>query len=251
MVMGKLVGGLCNRLFIMATVYGYARRYSKTPVICVSMSDKNAHSTKDYINSVFSNFAQVNISMTVTQVTHDPFKPMCYVELPFYTGNVLLDGYFQSEHYFKQWYTDFRNLINLPKVPKRQTETCFIHVRRGDYVNNYFHYIPLDSYFEKAIAYVREHVPDVRFLVVSDDIPWCLTYQLFIGMDMLNLQDEVQTLAEMSACNHAICSNSSFSWWGAYLIENANKIAIFPDKWFVDTRYTTQIGFTGATILKT
>ena len=253
-VCGKLVGGIGNRLFTLAAAFRFANDNSLTCVIDHKFVDHNAHSDTDYTTTVFAKFPTISISDNYIAIKHSPKNPVYYSELPSpispSTCSWLMDGYFQHELFIKKLYSDFRELLTLPMKEKRPN-TCFIHVRRGDYVNNWLHDIDLTAYRQRAIQHIIKNVPIVNFLVVSDDIPWCKKQDMFKDFSFLNHQDEVDTLMEMAACDHAICANSSFSWWGAYLIENPSRVVTFPDKWFTDPSFETQIGFTHSTVIKT
>jgi hypothetical protein len=164
--------------------------------------------------------------------------------------DVYLDGYWQSEKYFKDIEDIIRQEFTVkgePDARNRQTadmikgsEAVSIHVRRGDYVTNpstgKYHGICSLDYYRKAMAMIASRVKDSQFIAFSDDPAWVkdnltsvypLTCIDFNGPDRANMDMHL-----MSLCKHHIIANSSFSWWGAWLCTNPDKIIIAPKKWF-------------------
>ena len=132
----------------------------------------------------------------------------------------------------------------LTKYPKLKT-SYFIHIRKGDYVDNPLYEIDYDEYFTKAIAYIQSIDPDAYFYIVSDDISFCKTYKILdsINKTFIENMDTLHTIYFMSLCKKGgICSNSTFSGWGTNLNSNKNKIVVFPKKW-INTSYNVDIPF--------
>jgi hypothetical protein len=148
-----------------------------------------------------------------------------------------IDGYFQSYKYFHKYreeiLKDFTFKSYVPNKPIPKVNMVSIHVRRGDYVAHPgFHTLDVD-YYIKAL---EEHFSDrdYTFLVFSDDIEWCK--QVFKeGFIFMENTAPIEDLFMMSGCVHHILSNSTFSWWGAYLSNDGGKV-IAPNKWYTDNR---------------
>jgi hypothetical protein len=152
--------------------------------------------------------------------------------------NINLYGYFQSEKYFKHIENSIREdfqfkdeILNSCKESFNFDEIISLHVRRTDYVGNENHPLCSISYYEKAIARFNSDIP---IIVFSDDVKWCKTQEIFSEDRFLISESDwnVIDLCLMSMCSHHIISNSSFSWWGAWLSNSKNVIA--PKKWFGD-----------------
>ncbi|OGU60056.1 MAG: hypothetical protein A2X64_07625 [Ignavibacteria bacterium GWF2_33_9] len=170
-----------------------------------------------------------------------------YMFLP---DNVYLEGLFQSEKFFKEIEEiirkdfilknelDTENLKVLEAI--KSTNSISLHIRRGDYLTNSWAYEELGiceaDYYKKAMDYMKSKVESPIFYVFSDDAEWVKNnFKMdfdFIFIDANNEQSGENDLILMSECNHHICANSSFSWWGAWLGKNQNKIVIAPEKWF-------------------
>ena len=141
-----------------------------------------------------------------------------------------LDFYFQDEYFFREHAEAVRTLFSAD-IPA-PTNRVAIHVRRGDYVNNSF-YVDLTKtdYYEKAI----KQFPHDKFIVFSDDIPWC---EEKWGKDPrfeFSYGNELEDLNLMASCKAHIVANSSFSWWGAYLhpIYPDNRV-LCPSRYYTD-----------------
>lgn len=134
-------------------------------------------------------------------------------------------------------FPDGRNLQL--ETEMRECESVAIHVRKGaDYQQRkwYKGTCPMD-YYQKAFALIKEQVANPRFFVFTDNPDWVKAN--FCGLDY-NLIDwnpvsgwgSHYDMQLMSCCKHNIISNSTYSWWGAYLNGNNKKIVICPHEWF-------------------
>ncbi|WP_316820464.1 alpha-1,2-fucosyltransferase [Pedobacter gandavensis] len=161
----------------------------------------------------------------------------------------LLRGYWQSYKYFdtikdviKKDFEFKRKLsgkwLELSKEIAK-SNAVMINVRRGDYLQNLdYHGVVDEKYLFKAMKVLEKRVENPVFYVFSDDISWCRSH--LIGYSNLHFVDERYYdekfefyLQLMTCCKHFIISNSTFSWWGAWLSKYQNKIVIAPKKWFV------------------
>ena len=79
-------------------------------------------------------------------------------------------------------------------------------------------------------------VNNPQFYFFSDDLQWCIdkfnTQDNYHFVDINTGKDSWQDMYLMSQCKHNIIANSSFSWWGAWLNDNGEKIVIAPNPWF-------------------
>ena len=167
-------------------------------------------------------------------------------------GDIYLDGYFQSPKYFEGIRDILINDFTLkePLSPAGQSllaqieadESVAVHVRRGDYVSNAkvrdaYGPCPPD-YYERAMKEIQERVALPVWFVFSDDVDWVKANIPFPdGAVYVSGQDipDTHELMLMAACKHTIIANSTFSWWGAWLNRNPDKVVIAPAPWF-DTK---------------
>ena len=95
---------------------------------------------------------------------------------------------------------------------------------------------PLE-YYRKAMDYIRERVDNPKFYVFADNPSWVKEH--FKGLDYTLVEGNPPSgwgshfdMQLMSCCKHNIISNSTYSWWGAFLNKNPEKMVILPHQWF-------------------
>ncbi|MFP4486354.1 MAG: alpha-1,2-fucosyltransferase [Campylobacterales bacterium] len=171
--------------------------------------------------------------------------------------SIYLDGYWQSEKYFKKYENLIRDIFQFPKIKDDEnlkvaneivnSESISIHVRHGDYLasskTNEFHGTCGIEYYKKSIEYITSKLENSTFFIFSDDIKWC--EEKFVNVKNKTIISHntglksYEDMRLMSLCKHNIIANSSFSWWSAWLNTNPNKIVIAPKKWINDENYET------------
>lgn len=165
------------------------------------------------------------------------------------TGDIYLDGYWQSPHYFDAIRGILLKELMLvqPLSPAAQataqritsTPSVSLHVRRGDYIKNprvlKEFGVCSKEYYSKAIEQIATSTPNATYFIFSDDIEW-VKANLAVGEHAVFVKDptitDTEELMLMSMCSHNIIANSSFSWWGAWLNQHPDKIVVAPTPWF-------------------
>jgi hypothetical protein len=169
-----------------------------------------------------------------------------------------MQGYWQSELYFTKYIdvirSDFRFHSHLEgknaEIAKliHQSNAVSVHVRRGDYVSNSkilaTHGTCSLEYYFSAIAIMMARIQNAKLFVFSDDPQWVFQELQPQYPDMVLVEyntglESYNDMRLMSLCRHHIIANSSFSWWGAWLNPDPQKMVIAPAKWFsngIDTK---------------
>lgn len=257
MIVVQLIGGLGNQLFQYAAAKALALETKQKLYLDVSQfeSYKLHNYALNHFNVISKNYKKPN--RYLQKIKSFCQKKTFYKEDDFgynrdlasLKGNIIfLEGYFQSEKYFIKYEKEIRKDFEMRTPLKEKTRGAIakiksvnsvsIHIRRGDYLNNPLHNTSKDEYYKKALEIVEKKIPNPVFFVFSDDMNWVkanfTTKQQTIFIDFNNAATNFEDLKLMASCKHNIIANSSFSWWGAWLNKNPDKIVIAPKLWFND-----------------
>ena len=247
MIYCVLKGGLGNMLFQIAAVKSLAIDYG---VDCSFPNLIHHYGVMDADNFYIPNlkhsteyhqiFNKLNVVQPTTSLPLIRY-PFHYVKADLPPDNFVVDGFFQSEKYFAHNREAILDFIKMPESVREIIETKYseilsvrttaIHVRRGDYLKFPQHH-PTQTveYFLSGVELLKDKTD--KFLVFSDDIAWCKTNFKFDNIVYIENEKDYIELYLQSLCNNNITSNSSFSWWGAWLNKNEDKVVIGPTNWF-------------------
>jgi hypothetical protein len=184
-------------------------------------------------------------------------KGLEYINPQLIASNYYYDGYWQSYKYVE----NIKEILVKEFVPNYSLseKTCsfiktisslnsvFIGVRKGDYTKNEAMLASWGSfssdYYRFCMEYIKRKTNNPLFIIFSNDIDWCKTNLDFHGFNYIyrenaDIVDDFEELQIMSSCSHAIIVNSTFNWWGAWLMKNESKIICCPKSWFFNGRRT-------------
>jgi hypothetical protein len=146
------------------------------------------------------------------------------------TGNpISLVGHMQSEKYFLHCQSLIRHYFRMvDEYP--DNDYCAIHVRLGDYDDNYHPRLKMD-YYERAILSMPK---GIRFVLFSDEpmIAYEMLKKYVNFIDVVTGKDYMNDFKLMKSCKHFIIGNSTYSWWPAWLSNQTGKQVIAPSNWF-------------------
>jgi hypothetical protein len=231
-----MVGRIGNQLFQIANAYSQAKTHNRELILPLKETN-----VEPYITNVYRNISSC-FTVDRAPIGSDVYKIDSTFHLTQYTPHATyptaFKGFFQSEKYFIKHVSEIKNIFEPTEgfLEKAVTNYPFlknkiiaaINVRRGDYLNfPTRHPVISLNYIYEAV----KHLPKVDYyLIVSDDIQWCKE-NIKLPNSVFAEYTDYEALWLLSLCHHFVISNSSFSWWGAYLSKNTNKIVIAPDTW--------------------
>ncbi|QXP64992.1 alpha-1,2-fucosyltransferase [Polaribacter sp. HaHaR_3_91] len=237
--------------------YGH-QGYELEKLFSINKSEHKSYGYKWYIQLLikvlkkFSSRRRLKIyKILQLEVITEP-KSFCFYKKVFNQNkslNQLYLGTWQSEKYFLNAKKEVRDCFKFNKnllskdtkllaIEMQECNSVFVHIRRGDYLSEKYvtalGNICNLSYYEKSIQYLSKSINNPRFYFFSDDQEWVkenlniesATYVQFNYGD-----NSWQDMYLMTQAKHGIIANSTFSWWGAWLIENSKKNIIGPKKW--------------------
>jgi hypothetical protein len=168
-------------------------------------------------------------------------------------------GFWQNHRYFIGYEDRIRKLYvakdpvflqsdMVQEIDRSDYDTISLHFRRGDYLTSGFIEPTSMEYYTQAVDMIASKVNNPFFYIFTDEPDWVnenftidFPHKLVSGNTG---NDAYKDILLMSRCRHHIIANSTFSWWGAWLNANPDKIVTVPKKWYADderNKFTNEI----------
>ena len=246
-----LQAGLGNQFFQLYAAIAYAMEHKLRLVIPAFKWDEDQR--PPYWDSVFKRLKDgLDPTLKPGSMPRLMEEAFHYNELPPRKDNTILFGYFQSYKYFDKYADAIHKKLNL-RLEQEMVRTRYLtlkhsislHFRIGDYNVVQMHYVLLkDDYYVKAIHHIFKTTGKtdwdiIYFCEEKDNVPvrqrLYKIKKMFPTITFHKASDELadwEQLLLMSLSDHNIIANSTFSWWGAYLNQHADKIVCYPRAWF-------------------
>lgn len=227
-----ITGRLGNILFQIA-----AAKSLSTEITAIALYEWPRQVFNQYKDTLFSGIDLIDYIPDNVSVFKE--KTYCFSPIEWKGEDIILKGYFQSFKYLDR--KQCQALYRCPDDVRKDIDIRFgnilnsfktvsVNIRRGDYLKlPHRHPFCGLEYFKKAMEHFS---PDYYFIISSDDIEWCKKH--FIGDNYVFVENSypLLDLYIQTVCSHNIISNSSFSWWGAFLNKNDNQLVIAPERWY-------------------
>ena len=257
-----------NNVFLDTSYFdnSFAERYLKNGIellnVNYQVADKNLLHKHFFLYNDFTPHHFMHRSVAGIQAILNPAyyfeKDRDYRKVENIINHIYFDGYWQSWRYLDPIDNILREEFKPRNSLAEQTlsfikkysakKAVFIGIRRGDYASSSVsckHYgVTSIEYYKQAITQIVKRIHNAFFVIFSDDIEWVhsqINFNEFgISKEQIEHRDRDKIVSDfeemyvMASCKHAIISNSTFNFWGAWLIDNPKKIVIAPKDWFKD-----------------
>lgn len=225
--------GLGNKIFMILAGLAYAEKYNKEFVIDRSRNIPSSITlhTQNLDTALMKLFPKIRwIDSVLSSNTIYEKIMFIYSDLPNQAGNVVLNGYFQNELYFPS-----PSLI--PDIRTAYySNTYFVHIRAGDYINNpQYDILPNSNYYNNCFSILGSNA---KYIVFSNDNIYADKYmkQFNVQYTISDKTCPLDTLIEMANCAGGICANSSLSWLGAFFQREPKINICMPSIWLNNGR---------------
>lgn len=232
----KVKWGVANQLFQLAAAFAYAKRYNKNLVVDpTDWEQTQGNHPITYADTIYSNF-QFGVAPSSARTIHQTSHAYTYQPMPYYTGDVVLTGGWQSSKYFQDYYDEFITKLKLPEVDNKRNdfskpEIC-LHIRRGDYMSNVDLNVCDTEYFNHFFEKYKNQNVNIKVFTDSPDIV-CNEFKDY-NFEIIKHDLDLKDIVRMSQSDVIIGSNSTFSWWASFI---GKQECYFPYPWLKNYKH--------------